>query len=189
MLVWKCERCNWQSEKPGSQGSAEALRHALAAKRQDGAKHSCFLFDSEAQKPVVDTEGKVIKSLARAQSLGIIPRGKEKKPKPQSSPETQVTGVSQDSFTPAGTPSDLKTPQWLTIGTFRMPYEDWGYSSAVNLLVVAETYAQAKKEYSFNGKVGDFLAELCQAFRIMKGWDVIAAGYQEPVEIKKGSEK
>lgn len=188
MLIWKCE-CGWQSSKSGAEGSAEALTHARVGKQEDSKKHPCFLFDTDAQKPVLDNDGKVLKSLAKAQSLGIIPRGKEKKPKPQSSSETQVTGVSQDSFTPAGTPSDLKTPQWLTIGTFRMPYEDWGYSSAVNLLVVAETYAQAKKEYSFNGKVGDFLAELCQAFRIMKGWDVIAAGYQEPVEITKGSEK
>jgi len=166
----------------------EALLHIRIGKRE-GTKHSCFLFDTEAQKPVLDTEGKVVKSLAKAQSLGLIPRGKGKTPKPQSSPETQPPGVSAEGFTPAGIPSDTKSPQYLTIGTFRMPYEDWGYSSTVNLLIVAETYAQAKKEYGFDSKVGDFIAELCQAFRIMKGWDVIAAGYQEPAEITKGSEK
>lgn len=178
MLIWKCEQCSWQSESPGGQGMGEALLHIRIGKRE-GTKHSCHLFDTDAQKPVLDPDGKVIKSLPKAQSLGLIPRGKEKKPKPQSSPETQVTGVSDIGFTPSGMPSDIKTPQWLTIGTFRMPFEDWGYSSALSLLIVAETYTQAKKEYTFDGKVGDFLAQLCQAFRIMKGWDLIGAGYSE----------
>lgn len=98
-------------------------------------------------------------------------------------------GVSKAPFTPAGTetPAPLGTPagqQYLTIGTFRMPLEDWGYSSSLNLLIVAETFDQAKKEYGFDRrmKVGDFIAELCQAFRIMRGWDVIGLGYNKALE-------
>lgn len=82
MLVWKCEKCEWQSEKPGSVGSTEAMRHSKDAKRREGIKHPCFLFDSDAKKPVLDTEGKVIKSLAKAQSLGLVPvEGKAAKEK------------------------------------------------------------------------------------------------------------
>ena len=109
---------------------------------------------------------------------GYIPKAKEKTPK-ASSPETQNPGISDNPFTPSGLATDVKSPQWLTIGTFRMPFEDWGYSSARNLLMVAETYSQAKVEYGFDVKVGDFCAQLCRAFRMLKGWDLIGAGYSE----------
>lgn len=85
MLIWKCERCGWQSGKSGAEGSGEALTHAKIGKRE-GLKHSCFLFDTDAQKPVLDADGNVIKSLAKAQSLGLISKqekaGKHTKGKP-----------------------------------------------------------------------------------------------------------
>jgi hypothetical protein len=119
MFSWKCEQCGWQSGKSGAEGSTEALNHTRLAKKQDGIKHSCFLFDTDADKPVLDAEGKMIKSLSKAQSLGIIPT-KEKKSNP--SPETQNPGISDNPFTPSGLATDVKSPQWLTIGTFRMPF-------------------------------------------------------------------
>lgn len=72
MLMWKCEQCGWESEKSGSEGNGEAMRHAKAGKRE-GVKHSCFLFDTDTKNPVLDNEGKVLKSLSKAQSLGLIP--------------------------------------------------------------------------------------------------------------------
>jgi hypothetical protein len=97
---------------------------------------------------------------------------------------TVSPGVSKDAFTPSGAPTapPAGSPpgtDYITLGTFRMPLEDWGYSSSLNLLIVAETFAQAKNEYKFPStmKVGDFIAQICQAFRLMRGWDVIGAGY------------
>lgn len=85
-----------QSGRSGAEGSAEALTHARVAKRQDSTKHSCFLFDTDAQKPVFDTGGKAIKSLAKAQSLGLISKqgkaGREAKEKPPSEPGQKKGG-------------------------------------------------------------------------------------------------
>lgn len=50
----------------------EALHHLKFGKRE-GGKHSCSLFDTDTQKPVLDNVNKVIKSLSRAQRLGLIP--------------------------------------------------------------------------------------------------------------------
>jgi hypothetical protein len=98
--------------------------------------------------------------------------------------QTQVAtpGVSKDAFTPVGAPTPpppaAPTREYVYIGPIRMPVEDWGYSSNRNLFIVADTFDIAKREYNFpvTMKVGDFVAELCQAFRIMKGWDVIGGG-------------
>lgn len=117
--------------------------------------------------------------------------GKPPPTKRTTPPAITIPGVSKDSFTPQGAPSvappGSPTPEWLTIGTFRMPLEDWGYSSSLNLLIVAETYTQAKIEYHLDKsmKVGDFVAQLCQAFRIMRGWDAIGVGYA-PIAQKEG---
>lgn len=103
-----------------------------------------------------------------------------------------VPGVSNESFTPQGAPTPAppgsSTPEYLTIGTFRMPLEDWGYSSSLNLLLVAETFTQARKEYNLpkTMKVGDFTAQLCQAFRMMCGWDGIGVGYSIEETKKEG---
>lgn len=111
---------------------------------------------------------------------------KEGKPPPGKksvSPAVAIPGVSKEAFTaqgaPAPAPPGSSVPEYLTIGTFRMPLEDWGYSSSLNLLIVAETFTQARLEYNFDKKmkVGDFVAHLCQAFRIMRGWDAIGIGY------------
>ncbi len=103
-------------------------------------------------------------------------------------------GVSHDAFTPQGTPvppppgsNNQDAKEFLTIGTFRMPMEDWGYSSALNLLIVAETYDQLCTEYGFDRKrmkVGDVMAHLCQAFRMMQGWDIVGGGYIAPKKIE-----
>lgn len=112
------------------------------------------------------------------EKLGIPPPGKRQPPAPSVTP-----GVSKEAFTATGTPAlappGSPTPEYITLGTFRFPLEDWGYSSALNLLIVSATFDQSRKEYKFpkTMKVGDFIAELCQAFRIMKGWDVIGGGY------------
>ncbi len=90
-----------------------------------------------------------------------------------------ATGVGKEAFAPSGAtappPPGSPPGEYINLGTFRMPLEDWGYSSALNLLVVAATFDQARKEYEYpkTMKVGDFLANLCQAFRMMKGWDTI----------------
>jgi hypothetical protein len=95
-----------------------------------------------------------------------------------------AAGVSKDAFTPSGAPTSPPPgsppgTDYITMGTFRMPLEDWGYSNSLNLLIVAETFAQARAEYKLppTMKVGDFIAVVCQAFRLMRGWDVIGAGY------------
>lgn len=99
-------------------------------------------------------------------------------------PSSIVPGVSKEAFTPTGAPAPAPpgapTQEYVTLGTFRFPLEDWGYSSSLNLLIVAETFTQARAEYDMpkSMKVGDFVANLCQAFRLMKGWDMIGAGYQ-----------
>lgn len=99
-------------------------------------------------------------------------------------------GVSDESFTPSGArssaPSGAPAPEWLTVGTFRMPLEDWGYSSSRNLFIVADTYDIARKQYNLpkTVKVGDFLAELCQMLRMMCGWDTIGGGVYK-VNIEK----
>ena len=51
LQTWEHEQCGWLSNKIGAEGSAEALNHARLAKKQDGIKHSCLLFDTDAQKP------------------------------------------------------------------------------------------------------------------------------------------
>ena len=104
-----------------------------------------------------------------------------------------VPGVAKESFTPQGTPVNpppgAPAGEYLTVGTLRMPLLDWGYSKTRNLFIVADTFEIAKQEYGFpqTMKVGDFMAELCQAFRIMRGWDVIGIGVY-PVKIVKGTE-
>lgn len=96
-----------------------------------------------------------------------------------------AVGVGDKSFVPSGqrssAPSGEPAPEWLTVGTFRMPLLDWGYSSSKNLFIVADTYDIAKKQYNFpkEMKVGDFLAELCQMLRMMCGWDNIGSGVYE----------
>lgn len=95
-------------------------------------------------------------------------------------------GVSKDSFTATGTPFINQSGQeFVYVGPIRMPVMDFGYSSARNLFIVADTYEQAKSEFKFppNLKVGDFCAELCQAFRMMMGMDVIGGGAY-PVRIE-----
>ncbi len=90
-----------------------------------------------------------------------------------------ATGVGKEAFAPSGAaappPPGSPPGEYINLGTFRLPLEDWGYSSALNLLVVAATFDQARKEYDYpkTMKVGDFLANLCQAFRMLKGWDTI----------------
>jgi hypothetical protein len=114
------------------------------------------------------------------------------KPPPgkRTTPAVTIPGVSKEAFTAQGVqsppPPGSPVPEYLTIGTFRMPLEDWGYSSALGLLIVAETFTQARVEYNFDKKmkVGDFIAYLCQAFRIMRGWDAIGIGYT-PAKIEK----
>lgn len=119
--------------------------------------------------------------------------GKLPERKSGGSPGSAITpGVSRDAFTPTGAPSpappDSPTREYVTLGTFRFPLEDWGYSNSLNLLIVAETYTQAREEYKMpkTMKVGDFMANLCQAFRIMKGWDVVGAGYERVGEESNG---
>ena len=57
----------------------EALQHLRLGKREKG-KHSCSLFDTDTKNSVLDTEGKVIKSLSKAQSLGLVSvKGKAEK--------------------------------------------------------------------------------------------------------------
>ncbi len=116
--------------------------------------------------------------------------GKQPPGKKVAAPAVVLPGISNEAFTAQGAPSlappGSSMPEYLTIGTFRMPLEDWGYSSALHLLIVAETFTQARQEYNLDKKmkVGDFIAYLCQAFRIMRGWDAIGVGYT-PVTIKK----
>ena len=103
-------------------------------------------------------------------------------PGKKTTPPIASIGVARESFTPAGTPvpppPGSPTLEYLKIGDLRMPLEDWGYSTSGNLYVVADTWDIARREYSFpkTMKVGDFMAELCRAFRFMKGWDVPGAG-------------
>ena len=112
------------------------------------------------------------------EKAGKVPPGKK-----TAASSVVIPGVSGEAFTPIGAPSPAppgsSMPEYLTIGTFRMPLEDWGYSSALNLLIVAETFTQARQEYNLDKKmkVGDFLAQLCRAFRIMRGWDAVGIGY------------
>jgi hypothetical protein len=100
-------------------------------------------------------------------------------------------GVSKEAFTPIGAanpaPPGSPTQEYINFGTFRLPLEDWGYSSAKNMLIVATTYDDIKREYGLpkSMKVGDVQAELCQAFRLMKGWDVIGGGLPETKEVGK----
>lgn len=114
--------------------------------------------------------------------------GKEPPGKKAAAPAVAIPGVSKEAFTAQGAqssaPAGSSMPEYLTIGTFRMPLEDWGYSSSLNLLIVAETYTQARQEYNLDKKmkVGDFIAQLCQAFRIMRGWDAVGAGYLAKVK-------
>lgn len=79
-----------------------------------------------------------------------------------------------------GTPTDNPPPKYLMIGTLRMPYEDWGYSSAYNLLLIAQTYTEFKTRYNYEGKVGDFCAEVMKLFRRLAGYDIIGGEY-EPI--------
>jgi hypothetical protein len=120
--------------------------------------------------------------------------GKSPPPKKNTvTPNSNIApGVSKEAFTPSGSitaPPAGSPPgtEYLNLGTFRFPLEDWGYSSTLNLLIVAETFTQARQEYKFppTVKVGDFLAQLCQAFRIMRGWDVVGAGYLADKYIKE----
>ncbi len=89
-----------------------------------------------------------------------------------------AVGVGKEAFVPSGAaappPPGSPPGEYINFGTLRIPLEDWGYSTSLNLLTVAATFDQARKEYNYpkTMKVGDFLANLCQAFRIMKGWDV-----------------
>lgn len=101
---------------------------------------------------------------------------------------TVVPVVSKHSSTTSG--QVIPTPQapgsdtgeFVRIAYLNMPIQDWGYSSFRNLLTVAATFDEAKIEYGFDKsvKVGDFLSYLCDAFRMMKGWDGIGAGYTGP---------
>jgi len=117
------------------------------------------------------------------EKAGKAPPGKQ-----TTVPVVAVPGVAQEAFTPVGTPTppppEPPTREWMYIGPMRMPVEDWGYSSTHALLVVSDTFDLAKREYNFpqTMKVGDFLAELCDAFRLMRGWDIIGAGVY-PVKI------
>ena len=93
-----------------------------------------------------------------------------------------VPGVGRESFTPQGTPANpppgSQAGEWLTVGNIRIPTIDLGYSKSRNMFLVIDTFEIAKEQYNFppNMKVGDFMAELCQAFRLMRGWDVIGSG-------------
>ncbi len=103
-----------------------------------------------------------------------------------------LPGVTKEAFTPAGIPLPAEPPkkEFLHFGNLNMPMEDWGYSSYLNIFIVASTFVQARREYKFDSgmKVGDFCAHLCQAFRMMKGWDVKGAGYAPVKIIEKESE-
>ena len=126
-----------------------------------------------------------ISLIKKAESLDKaleLVKEKPQKGEPQA-PERRESGLSKESFTPIGIPTDTKKPEWITIGTMRMPYEDWGWSSNLALLVVAQTYEDWKRIHPFEGKIGDFCACLCQAFRYQAGWDIIGEGLQEPVKV------
>lgn len=170
----------------------EACKQAL----RDGATIEDCLNRFSVSRNTVYRYARQVK---REQETGYVDRedvpdsdnGKQK----ASSPVIQTpatTGVSKDSFTPSGqrsaAPSGAPAPEFLTVGTFRMPLEDWGYSSSRNLFLVADTYDIAKKQYNFPDKmkVGDFLAELCQMLRLMCGWDVIGGGVYQVNIVKEG---
>jgi len=78
----------------------------------------------------------------------------------------------------AGTATDKEPPKYLMIGTLRMPLEDWGYSSTYNLLLVAQTYQDVKRDFGFDGKVGDFCAAMARLVRIIAGYDEIGGVYE-----------
>ena len=77
-----------------------------------------------------------------------------------------------------GALSNKPSPKYLTIGTFRMPYEDWAYSNTANLLIVAQTYLDIKGRIGFDGKVGDLCAEICRIFRYLAGLDLTKEDYE-----------
>lgn len=89
-------------------------------------------------------------------------------------------GVGDSAFEPSGQATSKQTGKWIDIGTLRMPLEDWGYSSTLNLLKVAQTYEDFKSVYGFQGKVGDCCALLCEIFRCCVGWNTI--GEPEPAQ-------
>lgn len=84
------------------------------------------------------------------------------------------------------TATDKAPPKFLMIGTLRMPMEDWGYSTVSNLLVVAETYEEIKREFGFEGKVGDFCAELVRIFRALGGYDLVGGDHGFSVAVVEG---
>lgn len=125
------------------------------------------------------------------EKAGIAPAGK--RTQQIITPMVSAPGVAKEAFTPLGTvisapPPTSPTQEHINIGVLRMPLEDFGYSNSLNLFVVAATYDQASKEYGFDKKkmkVGDFMANLCQTFRMMLGWDVIGGGYLPPGDSNK----
>ena len=64
----------------------------------------------------------------------------------------------------------------ISIGHISFPYEDMGYSSIANLLVVASTYDQVCKPtgqggFGYEGKFGDFCADCVVIWRRIFGYD------------------
>ena len=116
--------------------------------------------------------------------------GKAPPGKKSSVPAVSIPGVVKEPFTPIG--AEIPAPpmgtkpseQFVRIGNDNVPVRDFGYSDPENLLWVLSTFNQARKEYNFppEMKMGDFCALLCQVFRMMRGWDVIGAGYNKEKE-------
>lgn len=114
----------------------------------------------------------VIEVIVDGEIKPFVPgKGGYKKPGKVAVAEKPPEALAEAAAEAVATATDKAPPKFLMIGTLRMPMEDWGYSSVSNLLVVAETYEEIKREFGFEGKVGDFCAELVRIFRALGGYD------------------